>query len=81
MIEWGTVIVGALSLIGVIVSNVLANRKTTAVIGYRIEQLEKKQDKHNSVIERVYRLEESQAVTDEKIDAMHKRVEKLEGMK
>lgn len=44
---------GVLSLIGVYI----ANRKSSALIGYRIEQLEKKVDIHNKVVERVYKLE------------------------
>ena len=44
---------GILSLIGVYV----ANRKQTALIAYRLEQLEKKQDKHNNLIERMTRAE------------------------
>ena len=55
--NWGSVIeaviVGLLSLAGVYA----ANRKTTALISYRIEQLEKKQDLHNNAIERLTRLE------------------------
>ena len=46
-------ITGVLSLIGVYFSN----RKTTALIAYRLEQLEKKQDKHNNLIERTFKLE------------------------
>lgn len=46
-------ITGVLSLCGVY----FANRKTTALIAYRIEQLEKKQDVHNNMIERTYKLE------------------------
>ena len=38
---------------------VLASAKLT---NYRIEQLEKKVDKHNTVIERTFKLEEAQAV-------------------
>ncbi len=44
---------GILSLIGVY----MANRKQTALIAYRLEQLEKKQDKHNNLIERMTRAE------------------------
>ena len=47
------VIVGLLSLLG----TYLSNRKSQAVIAYRIEQLEKKQDIHNGMIERTYKLE------------------------
>lgn len=44
---------GVLSLIGVYI----ANRKSSALIGYRLEQLEKKVDIHNRVVERVFKLE------------------------
>lgn len=44
---------GLLSLWGVYA----ANRKSSAVMAYRIEQLEKKMDKHNQVLERTYILE------------------------
>ena len=49
----GAVITGVLSLIGVM----KANNKTTALISYRIEQLEKKQDKHNNALERLIKAE------------------------
>ena len=55
--DWGSiigaVIAGLLSLAGVYA----ANRKTTALISYRLEQLEKRQDLHNNAIERLTRLE------------------------
>lgn len=48
------------ALIGA-VANVLiskaSNDKMQALIEYRLKQLEDKQDKHNSVIERTYKLE------------------------
>lgn len=47
------VVVGILSLIG----NYMSNRKSQALIAYRIEQLEQKVDKHNKVVERTYLLE------------------------
>ena len=47
------VITGLLSLWGVYASN----RKSQALIAYRLEQLEKKVDKHNQVVERTFKLE------------------------
>lgn len=47
------VITGGLSLLGVY----LSNRKSAALIAYRIEQLEKKQTIHNGMIERMYKVE------------------------
>ena len=59
------------SLIGVIVSSKLTQ--------YRIEQLEKKVDKHNHVVERMYALEERVTVAEEKIKVENHRIEDLEG--
>lgn len=47
------IITGLLSLWG----SYLANRKSAALIAYRIEQLEHKQDIHNQMIERMYKVE------------------------
>lgn len=47
-------------------------------MGYRIEQLEKKVEKHNNVIERVYKLEETEAVQNEKISVANRRIDELE---
>lgn len=74
MIDWSTVIVGFLSLLG----TVLGSFGGTKLMSYRIEQLEKKVDKHNSVIERVYKLERHEAVTDEKIEVANHRITDLE---
>lgn len=46
-------VTGVLSLIGVYI----ANRKSSALIAYRLEELEKKVQKHNNLIERTYVLE------------------------
>ena len=45
---------------------------------YRVEQLEKKVDKHNQVIERTYRLEEQQLLLEEKVKVANHRIEDLE---
>ena len=54
---------------------IFVNSKLTA---YRIEQLEKKQDKHNAVIERTYRLEEAVKLQDERIKVANHRIDSLE---
>ncbi len=50
----------------------------TKLTNYRIEQLEKKVEKHNNLIERVYRLEQNEAVTAEKIAVANHRIDDLE---
>ena len=47
---------------------------------YRIEQLEKKQDIHNQVIERVYQLEKVTEVLDERQRTADHRIDDLERM-
>lgn len=59
------------SLIGVIASSKLTQ--------YRLEQLEKKVDKHNNVVERMYALEERVALNEEKIKVENHRIDDLEG--
>ena len=58
------------SLVGIIVSSRLT--------AYRLEQLEKKVDKHNCLIERTYKLEEKCTLLDEKIKVSNHRIEDLE---
>ena len=45
---------------------------------YRLDQLEKKVDKHNSVIERTYELERKADVIDEKMKVANHRLDDLE---
>lgn len=73
MIE--TIIVAVLGFAGTLVGSYSGIKLMT----YRIEQLEKKVEKHNKVIERVYKLEQHEAVIDEKIDVANHRIDDLEG--
>ena len=54
---------------------ILLNVKLT---NYRIEQLEKKVDKHNNVVERVYIIEKNEAVIEEEIKVVNHRLSDLE---
>lgn len=72
------IIVGILSLIGTLAGTYFANRKSSALIVYRLELLEKKVGKHNSVVERTFKLEEQTAVIEEKIKVANHRIEDLE---
>ena len=55
--EWGAVAAAAITAVLGFLGTYLSNRKQTALVAYRIEQLEKKVDKHNNVIERMYKVE------------------------
>jgi predicted nuclease with TOPRIM domain len=52
--------------------------KRDALQAQRIEQLEKKMDKHNQLIERVYRLEQHNVLIDEQIKVANHRIDDLE---
>ena len=67
-----------MSLVGTLAGAYLANRKSAALLGYRLEQLEKKVDKHNQVIERTYKLEEDVAVLKTEDKRQNERLKELE---
>lgn len=52
----------------VIISGLISAIISNKLMAYRIEQLEKKVDKHNSVIDRTYRLEAEVEVIENEID-------------
>ena len=62
------------TLIGTFGGIITANKLTN----YRISQLEKKVEKHNSVVERVYQLEKGEAVIEEEIKVANHRIADLE---
>ena len=76
-----TVIVAIISFLGTLLGAYIANRKAAAIMEYRLEQLEKKVDKHNTVIERTYALEKRADVVDEKITVANHRIADLESEK
>ena len=62
--DWNTVIVALISFCG----TCIGSWGGLKLMSYRIEQLEKRVDKHNSVIERTYKLEEQMKVANHRID-------------
>jgi hypothetical protein len=71
-----TIIVALIAFAGTLGGSFLAQRKSAALVAYRLEQLEKKVDKHNNVIERTYLLEEKIKVANHRIDDLEKKEEK-----
>lgn len=65
---------GAFTLVGTIIGVITSNSLTK----YRIEQLEKKVDKHNNLIERTYILEKKQSIIEEKQAVANHRIDDLE---
>lgn len=68
-------LISALASAMVSVIGLIVNGRLTA---YRIEQLEKKVEKHNNIIDRMYMAEQKIAVIDEEIKVANHRIEDLE---
>lgn len=73
------IIVAVITGIATVVAVIVTNKKGQALISYRLGQLEKKVDKHNTVIERTYELEKGYAVLEDKIKSAHHRLDDLDG--
>jgi hypothetical protein len=72
------IIVAFLSLIGNLVGSWSSNNKVSALISYRLDQLESKVEKHNQVIERTFKLEERTELQELEIEHAYERIDKLE---
>ena len=73
-----SIIVALIGLAGSAVGAAAGILLNTKLITYRIEQLEKKVDKHNNTIERTYELEKKCEVMEEKIAVANHRIADLE---
>ena len=72
------VITAALSLVGTLVGTLGGMALSSNLTNYRIEQLEKKVEKHNNLITRTFKLEQDFAVLDEKMKVANHRIDDLE---
>lgn len=63
-----TIIVAILSLIGTLIGTFGGIMAANKLTNYRIEQLEKRVEKHNNIVERMYNLEKKVAVDEEEIE-------------
>lgn len=72
-----TIIVACLSLFGTLVGSVTGVMTANKLTTYRIEQLEKKVDKHNTIIERVALLEQDNTTQWKRIDALRADLEQM----
>ena len=75
---WSDIAVAAMALVGTLGGAFLAHRRSAALIAYRLEQLEKKVEIHNHIVERTYRLEEQEVLLSERIKVANHRIDDLE---
>lgn len=73
-----TIIVALLSLAGTLAGSFFAQRKSSALIAYRLEELEQKVQAHNNLVERMYKVEERTEIQEEKIKVANHRIDDLE---
>ena len=72
------IIVALLSLAGTLIGSFGGILAANKLVNYRLQQLENKVEKHNKVIERVYALEQRDAVETEEIKVINHRIDDLE---
>lgn len=73
-----TIIIALISLLGTLGGTLGGILATSKLTNYRLEQLEKKVDKHNNLIERMFRAEEAINILDEKVKVANHRIDDLE---
>ncbi len=71
-------ITGIVTLGVCLVNNHYQSKETRNLIEYKLEELTRRVDKHNNVVERMYKLEQSSAVMDEQIKVANHRIDDLE---
>lgn len=71
-------ITALVTLLVCLINNHYQTSKTAALISYRLEQLEQKVDKHNNLIERMYRAEETILRHEDEINRHKERLKLLE---
>ena len=72
------VIVAVISGVGTLIGSGIGAYASSKLTAYRIEQLEKKVEKHNQVVERTYKLEKQASVMHEQILVANHRIKDLE---
>ena len=66
------IIVAIIGVLGTFAGSYFTNRKTMALIVYRLEQLEKNVGKHNNLIDRMYKAETNIEVIQEEVKNLQK---------
>lgn len=66
------------TLIVCLITNNAHQKQTEALISYKIDELQKRVDKHNNLIERTYNLEKKTELHEEKIKVANHRLDDLE---
>lgn len=66
-----------IAFIGAMVTCIVTNNKTTALIVYRLEAIEKRLDKNDDSLQRLAKIEERAAVYESRLEFIHKTIDEL----
>ena len=70
--------VAIISFAGTAVGSIVAVVTANSLTNFKIEELKKQVEKHNTIVDRVYKLEASDQVRTEEIKVINHRIEDLE---
>ena len=70
--NWETILAAVITAGFAFLGVYMSNRKQAALVAYRLEKLEEKVDKHNNVVERMFRLEEQVKNLQEEVSELRK---------
>ena len=73
MMDWITIAVAVITAGFAFLGVYVSNRKQAALVAYRLEKLEEKVDKHNNVVERMYKLKSQVSLLREELSALQKK--------
>lgn len=74
-----TAVISAVVTLSVcMINNYCHHRSMEQLLVYRLTELEKKVGKHNNLVDRTYKLEQQQSLTDEKMNVLNNNLEALE---
>lgn len=74
----GQIVVALISFAGTLVGSLAGVYATSRLTNYRLEQLEKKVEKQNELIEHIYIIEQHEAVMENNLKAANHRITDLE---
>lgn len=75
-----SVISAVVTLLVCMINNTYQSRQWRTLVDYRIEELTKRVDKHNNVVERMYKIEEISALHEERLEVCNHRIKDLEAL-
>jgi len=80
-LDYTAIITAVIAFAGTLIGTLAGISKSTSLTTYKIDELTKKVNKHNNLIERMYELESRADRTDDEFNRVNHRLENLEEVK